>query len=117
MTLFPFKLFWRDKYILVFFLLSFVLNLFIWIYLPLAIRPTSQAVFLHYTVHFGVDLIDNWAQIFSLPFLGLFVLLANAVLAYFVFSFKHLSRLIMVATALIQVILVVAAIYLGFLNF
>jgi hypothetical protein len=117
MTLFPIKLFLRDKIILGSIISAAVLNLVMWIYLPLAIKPTKAAVFLHYTVHLGVDFIDSWANIFNLPFLGLIILLINTFLAYFIYYYKYLGRLLMVGAAIIQIFLFIEAYFLAYLNF
>lgn len=117
MMLFPFKLFFRDKIISAFLIGAVVINLVMWVYLPLAIKPTKAAVFLHYTVHLGVDFIDSWANIFNLPFLGLIILLVNGLLAYLVYHYKYLSRLLVAGTAVIQVFIFIQAYFLAYLNF
>jgi len=114
---YPLKLFFRDKIILFSTILAFLGNLGIWIYLPLSLRYKEQLVFLHYTVHLGVDLVGSWQQIFSLPLIGLLFFLINLVLAYLLYYDKFFSRLIMMGTVILQMILWAAAIFLVFLNF
>lgn len=88
-----------------------------WVYLPLAIKPTKAVIFLHYTVHLGVDFIDSWANIFNLPFLGLIILFVNVLLAYLVYYYKYLSRLLVAGTAVLQVFIFIQAYFLAYLNF
>lgn len=97
--------------------ISGLLNLIAWLYLGLAIKPRPEVIFLHYTVHFGVDLSGPWSQIFFLPLLGLILILINFVMAYFVYDQnKNLSRLIVLTTIALEVFLFIEAIFLAFLN-
>lgn len=117
MTIFPLKLFLKDRGVLSFLSLTLLFNAALWVYLPLAVPITSNAIFLHYTVHFGVDLIDSWGNIFVLPFLGLFLAAVNFLLAYLVYRHKILSWLLTGAAALLQIILLIQAFFLAFINF
>lgn len=114
---FPLKLFFRDKIILFSTVLSFLENLGIWVYLPIYLKNKEQLVFLHYTVHLGVDLVGSWQQIFSLPLIGLLFLAINLILAYLLYYDKFFSRLIMVGTVILEMVLGIAAVFLVFLNF
>lgn len=117
MPRFPLKLFLKDRWILGSFLSAFLLNFFLWIYLALAIKSAAETVFLHYTVHFGVDLIGPRGQIFSLPLLGFILILLNFLLAYFIYnSHKGLGLLTAAATPFVQIFLWVAGVFLVFLN-
>lgn len=117
MPRFPLKLFLKDKWMLAPLVVSGLFNLSTWLYLGLAIKPRPEAVFLHYTVHFGVDLSGPWSQIFFLPLLGLILILINFIVAYFIYDQnKNLSRLIAIATVALEVFLFTEAIFLAFLN-
>lgn len=116
MTVFPLKLFLKDRWVLIFLFLTLLFNATLWIYLPLAIPVTNQTIFLHYTVHFGVDLIDSWGNIFVLPFLGLFLAAVNFSLAYLIYRQKILSWLLTGTAVLLQIILLIHSFFLVFIN-
>lgn len=116
-TRFPLKLFFKDRIVLISVILSLVINLGMWIYLPLSILHKDRLVFLHYTVHFGVDYAGAWNEIFNIPLAGLMLLLFNLFLAYWLYNNKYLSRVLVVAGAVMQLILLGQAMFLVFLNF
>lgn len=72
------KIIWlQDKILLVFFLVSFFLNLAFYLFLVALARPTSEPVVLHYTVYFGFDLIGEWYRFYFMPTVGTFLFLVN----------------------------------------
>lgn len=117
MPRFPLKLFFKDRLILASLILSLTLNLIIWVYLGFSIKPTAETVFLHYTIHFGVDLAGPWSNIFFLPLLGFILILINFFLAYFIYDReKYLSFLLSLCTFAIQIFLLVEGVFLAYLN-
>src|SRR3989338_6997930 len=100
--LFPFfrsNLFFKDKVILINLGLSLVPWFFSLVWLYFKIEPQVEPVALRYTVYFGIDLIGPLLY-FYLTYL----------------SNKILAQLIMLASAIIQVLLVILSILIHLLN-
>ncbi len=77
--------------------------------LAVAIRPTDQQVILHYSVYFGIDLIDAWYAVYLVPAIGTFIWLLNTTLATWWYRQERVVSFLLVgATALFEVILSVA---------
>lgn len=74
--------------------------------------------FLHYNIIFGVDLAGEWWRIIFLPLGGLLVVALNLVLGLIFYnSDKFFSRLLSLAAAAVQAIVLVAIFLLIALNF
>ncbi|MEK7189644.1 MAG: hypothetical protein AAB666_01550 [Patescibacteria group bacterium] len=113
---FPVRLFLRDKLVISSLVVAGFLNAALWIYLLLAIK-SAENIFLHYTIHFGVDLVGSFSNLLMLPLLGLALILLNFTIAYFLYdNLKRLGLLMAAATPVIQVFLLVEGFFLAFLN-
>ena len=103
------KLFFRDPWILWPIIGSILSQLLIWWYILANIRPTTEQLFLHYNVVFGVDLIGEWWKIYYLPLAGFLVILVNYLLGlHFYRHDKLLSRLLSFFTVFFHVFLLIA---------
>lgn len=77
----------------------------------------KTAVPLHYNIHFGIDTVGPWWQIYVVPALGLLFLLMNLIAARMAWRRDPiLSFTIAGATMLIELMLLVAMIFIVFLN-
>lgn len=77
----------------------------------------KTAVPLHYNIHVGVDMVGPWWQIYLVPTIGLLVLGVNLVLARFMWTRDPmLSHVAVAATAVIELLLFVAMIFIVFLS-
>jgi DMSO reductase anchor subunit len=86
-----------------------------WRVVPMIYGQT--AVPLHYNIHFGVDTIGDWRRIFTVPVIGLLILLINTALArFFLKGERALSAMAAGATLFLEVILFVATIFIILLN-
>lgn len=97
------SVYWKDRWIWVpaIFLLFF--QLFMWIYGAFFIHPTTDQIFLHYNVVFGVDLIGEWWKIFAAPIGGLTIFLCNFLLSWYLYGQdKVLSRFLTFAAGLLN---------------
>lgn len=83
---YPIKLFLKNPVIATCFLLSALINIFVWFWLFWQIGPQEEQIFLHYTMLFGVDLIGEWWRVLWLPVAGLFVFCMNLLLAWILFG-------------------------------
>lgn len=113
---FPVRLFLRDKLVKYSLGAAILINAALWFYLFLAVK-SAENIFLHYTIHFGVDLIGSFANLLMLPLLGLMIILFNFTIAYFLYdNLKRLGLLLTVAAPVIQAFLLVEGFFLAFLN-
>lgn len=113
---FPVRLFLRDKLVISSLGVAVVLNAALWLYLLLAVK-SAENIFLHYTIHFGVDLVGSFTNLLMLPLLGLALILLNFTIAYFLYdNLKRLGLLMAVATPVVQMFLLVEGFFLAFLN-
>lgn len=115
--IYPFKLYFKHLPNRIMMLSGLGVNLLIWAWLAWNIRPQEAAIFLHYNVLFGVDLIGPWHRIFLVPLAGLSILIVNALIGWFLFSKdKFVSHVLNGVALLSQIFLVIVAALLVFLN-
>ena len=115
--MYPIKLYFKRLPNLITVISSLTLNLFIWGWLLFYFRPQPDQIFLHYSVLFGVDFIGNWYNVLAVPLSGLFVLVLNLSLGWFLFQKDYFAGyLLNTAGLLTQAVLVVVSILLVFLN-
>jgi hypothetical protein len=116
----PFREMWRSRLIKVstvlsvlFWLLSVALPA--WRVVPEIVGKT--AVPLHYNIHFGIDTVGPWWQIFVVPAVGLLFMVMNLIAARMTWRRDPmLSYTIAAATAFIELLLLVAMIFIVFLH-
>jgi len=113
------KLFFSDKIIFLSALAGLVGNIAVWATAISFYRKAKEAqVFLHYSVHLGVDLTGDKGRIFYLPSLGFLILLVNLVLAYLIFlKEKNLSRIAVISVFWLEMFILGDILFLSFLNF
>lgn len=77
----------------------------------------KTAVPLHYNIHVGVDMVGPWWQIYFVPAVGLLTFGVNVLLARFMWTRDPmLSHVAAAATAVIELLLFVAMIFIVFLS-
>ena len=107
-----------------FFRLAVLVSGLIW--LAIVLLPTIRvlpviygktAVPLHYNIHVGVDTVAPWWRIYVVPALGILIACVNVFLARFMWSRDPmLAYVIAVATVLLQVILMIAMVFIVYLS-
>jgi hypothetical protein len=103
--------FWKSRYNSIMILNSLLLNLGIWLFLYLRIKPSEYLVPIHFNVYFGIDVIDKWTKVFVIPKIGVIVVLINLILAYFIFPHeKFISYFLSSSSFFAQILLLLAAI-------
>ena len=111
------KLYIRDQWVFVPFLVSAVLQAVMWWYITSKVPPTNEQIFLHYNVMFGIDLVGDWWKIFFGPIAGVAVLLINYFLSFTLYSSnKFLARLLSVFTPCFQALLLIGVVIIVRLN-
>lgn len=107
----------KDRVIQAVFVLSFILNGVLWVWLLSEIPRPSYPIPLHVNVYFGVDYIDSWYKVFFLPAFGLWAIATNFVITYLLYLKERLlSYFCTVTTLLVHVLLLVAAYRIILLN-
>jgi len=98
---------------------ALLLNALNWGLVAFFIRPVDFFIILHYNVYFGVDVIGDWWQVYFLPFIGLLIMLVNAILGYVFYQQKErlIAHLLMLATFIIQVGITIAVASLLIINY
>ncbi|PIY97283.1 MAG: hypothetical protein COY66_00090 [Candidatus Kerfeldbacteria bacterium CG_4_10_14_0_8_um_filter_42_10] len=107
----------RSKFFSLNLLFSIFLNIGIWGLIYFFIIPNSEPVSLHYNIYFGIDLIGEWYKVYFISLSGLIIILVNYLVSAIIYSEKKvLSYLIIGFTALIQMLLALAAILVILIN-
>lgn len=63
------------------FIASALISIFLWLYTYRQYQGATDLVPLHYTIYFGIDLIDDKTKLFTYPTIGSIILIVNSVLA------------------------------------
>ena len=106
--------FFQNKKIILFLGLGLLINLIVWIFLFLKIKPQSEPVYLHYNIYFGVDLIGEWYKIFLMPFIGLVIYFINLYLSYIIYKReKIISYIIIGITIFLECVILVASLLIA----
>ncbi len=114
---YPLKLYLRYIPVKIFFLIGILLNFLSWGWLFLNIRSATDQIFLHYTILFGVDLTGPWYHLYSVPLLGLIIIIVNALLGWFFFQKDTFVAIISNAISVVcQFFLFIVIFLLVFLN-
>ncbi len=117
MRLYPLKLFFKDYFVSSGIFFAILANLFLWIYIPLKARNLGETAFLHYTVHFGVDLIGSWTRFLIIPVISLIVLIVHTGLGYWLYGqTKELARFLIISQVVMYAFLIVSAVALFIIN-
>lgn len=115
--LYPVKLYFKHLPNIIMISLSLAMNIFMWVWLLIRIKATSEPIFLHYNILFGVDYIGEWWRVLYYPFFGLMILVVNMVIGWWFFGKnKFIAQLLNFFTLLCQVILLIGAGFLIYLN-
>lgn len=96
-------------------LLSLLANLFLWMFLRVAMQPEALPVILHYQAFLGPDLLGYWRGVFSLPLIGLMLIIINLILGYFIFN-KRYKFILLFNSLLVQIILTIGGIMIVLVN-
>lgn len=81
------------------------------------IPPTSDTVFLHYNIYFGIDKTGPWWELLLIPGSGLIFFLLNTAAIFFVKNIDPLFKMVLAVTTLVlQLMSVVAVVLVILLN-
>lgn len=117
MQRYPLKLFFKDYYVSIGVAGAFLADLFLWIYLPFRVRNLGELVFLHYTIHFGVDFIGLRTRLFFLPAFGFIIIILHTGLGYWLYGqFKELARFLLISQTILCGLLILSVMALLIIN-
>lgn len=116
-SIYPAKLFFKKKTILVTLFLSLALNGFVWAWLALGTTQRGEAAVLHYTILFQIDRLGSFGYLYMVPGIGLIIILINFLAAWLLYGYDTvLAKLITISTIVLQILLLTAVSVLVFLN-
>ncbi|MDP1884043.1 MAG: hypothetical protein Q8L10_01625 [Candidatus Moranbacteria bacterium] len=100
-------------------ILSLTANLINWVILKIWIQPVDFPIILHYNVYFGVDLVGDYRQVYSLPLIGFILLIINSALSIYFYGQKEriASYILLMAVLMIQLSLIVASASVILINY
>lgn len=101
---------------IVLFGITFFLNIASWALVLWKIPYTTEPIFLHYNIYFGIDLTGSWWKIFTTPILGIAIIIINTLLAIFATDHPFIQRMIAVITLVLECMTFFAAILIVRLN-
>jgi len=103
--------FLKDRFVISALLTAIALNIILWIILYLKIKPSEYPIPLHYNIFFGVDLMGGYTKVYTLPGIGILILLFNLILSFSLYKKERLASYLLIGTAvLIQVFLILSGI-------
>lgn len=115
--MFPITIYLKDRWISMPFVMAVAFLIFTIWHTALKVQPTSEPVFLHYNIIFGVDLIGEWWKLWFIPLSGLVIFVLNYGLSYFLYNKdKFLSRFLSIITALLEALIISGSILIIGIN-
>ncbi len=100
------KVYWKDKWIWGPAVVALFFGVLMMVYGAIYVRATSDAVFLHYNVVFGVDLIGEWWKVFYIPMGALVMFVLNFGISWWIYGQdKTLSRFLTFIAAFLTIFL------------
>lgn len=102
--------YWKNRLNLILFFVSLTLNVGLWLFLYFQIKPSQYPIPLHFSIYFGIDVIDKWYKIYIIPGLGLIFIFANFMLGAIIYrSEKILSYFLNFIAIFLQILLILGA--------
>lgn len=85
-----------------------LLVIFLWLY-PLRLAGIAEPVFLHSSVHFGIDLAGSWTTLFAVAGGGTVIALAHGILATVAYARERETGLFAIGSGIALLALLAAA--------
>lgn len=106
-----------DKFISLNLFFSLLINISLWLLLAYQTRNFTDTISLHYNIYFGIDLLGSRYKVFLLPALGLVFLAINSLVGLLVYKReKILSYFLFGTSSFVQVIFIIASIFIILIN-
>ena len=75
----------RDKLISIAIIIAAMVDVVLWLIVPIYFWQSKDLVVLQYNIYFGISSFGPWLVLFSMPILGLLVLIVNATLSFWLY--------------------------------
>lgn len=109
--------FLKDRFVKINLFLAGGLNIILWLWLFWQTKDFTGNIALHYNIYFGIDFLGPWFNLFYLPTIGLAFFLFNLAIGAISFEReKMLGYFLVGATTLNQILLLLAAFFVVFIN-
>ena len=106
----------KDPTFLFSFIASLFVNLAIWINL-FRIQKIDGLIPLHYNIYLGIDHVGTWYKLFTVPIIGITILILNLILSIFVyFKDKLIAHILIFSALFVQIILFLASLSIVWIN-
>jgi hypothetical protein len=92
-------------------ILALLLDIISWAIVLFKIRPGVETLPLHYNIFYGVDAVGRGYELYTVPAIGLFILIINAIFAQVIRKRDPFAATAILAAALVAEILVLVAIF------
>ena len=103
------KVYWKDKWVWAPAAVAVFFCVLMMVYGAIYVRATTETIFLHYNVVFGVDLIGEWWKLFYVPLSSLVIFVVNFGLSWWIYGQdKILSRFLTFIAAILSIFLSLA---------
>ncbi len=99
--IYPLKLFVKRLPVMIMTGVAVALNIYNFFWILTQIPASDNQIFLHYNILFGVDLIGKGWRLYSLPGLGMIIVIVNFVLGWLAFSKNRFIAYLLQASSLI----------------
>jgi len=112
------KKFFQDKFFLIIILISFLTNLFCWIYPFVLYQGHSDLIVLHFTISRGIDLSGQWTRILIYPLLSLGALIINFLFLFYFYLIrkKRLAFLLLLGLFIVQLFCAISILIISGFN-
>jgi hypothetical protein len=92
-------------------ILGLLFDIISWAIVRYKIRPGAETLPLHYNIFYGADAIGRGYELYTVPAIGLFILIVNAIFAGLIRKRDPFAATLMLASALVAEVLVLLAIF------
>ncbi len=92
--------------------IALLLNIFLWLWLLLFIKPTGESQVLHYNIYFGIDQLGTGFKLYLMPLFGLVIIAANLLLTMSKLAGRRLALYASWVSVSIQVLLIISLLFL-----
>jgi len=106
------KSYWKNKIIISALILSLLANISLWIFLFKNQKSSELPIILHYNLFFGVDYLGNYNEIYTMPIIGLIIIIINTFLGCLLYKKERLVSYFLVFNILIIQLILLFASYL-----
>ena len=115
-----FKIFIKNKLILISLILALIIDLFIAVFLYIKIGKPTEPVALKYSIYFEIVKIGEWYKIFIAPLVGFIIVIFNWIISYILYKKNHdnliFAYFLSGISLFVQIILLISAINLIIIN-